>query len=46
MNSESLFHYRRIEEMSRKADIDYWQQQGTTAIVNAAWELVEEYYRL
>lgn len=47
-DSESGFVMERfgsLREMDRSFDIEFWQRQGDAAIFNAAWELVELYYR-
>ena len=37
--------YGAIGEMDRSFDIEYWQRRGDAAIFEAAWELVESYWR-
>lgn len=38
-------HGTDIKDMDRSFDREFWQRQGDSAIVNAAWELVEFYLR-
>jgi hypothetical protein len=40
-----MMRYGKLSEMDRAFDIAYWQRLGDTAIFNAAWELVVEYYK-
>jgi hypothetical protein len=35
----------RIEDLDRSFDVEFWQRLGDEAIFDAAWELVEFYYR-
>jgi hypothetical protein len=37
--------YGPMRQMDRSFDIEYWQRQGDAAIFQAAWELVESYWR-
>ena len=37
--------YGKIDEMDRSFDVRFWQSQGTDAIFEAAWQLVEDYYQ-
>lgn len=36
---------KKLSDMDRSFDMEYWQRQGDAAIFNAAWELVEIYMR-
>ena len=36
----------KLEDMDRSFDIEFWQTLGDAAIFQAAWEMVEFYYRM
>src|SRR3979490_497450 len=36
----------KLEDMDRSFDIEFWQTLGDGAIFQAAWEMVEFYYRM
>jgi hypothetical protein len=38
-------HGKNIKEMDRSFDFEFWQRQGTAAIIDAALELIHLYYQ-
>ena len=36
-------HGKNIKDMDRSFDIEFWQRQGTSAIIDAAYELINLY---
>jgi len=36
----------RMSEMDRSFDVEFWQRLGSRAIFDAAWELVEDAWKL
>ena len=47
-NSEPITMMRfgkKLSEMDRSFDIEFWQRQGDKAIFEAAWEMVKFYMR-
>lgn len=38
-------HGKNIKDMDRSFDIEFWQRQGTDAIIDAAFELINLYYQ-
>lgn len=36
---------KKLSEMDKSFDIEFWQRQGDRAIFEAAWEMVEFYMR-
>lgn len=36
---------KKLSDMDRSFDIEFWQRQGDRAIFEAAWEMVEFYLR-
>lgn len=38
-------HGKNIKEMDRSFDFEFWQRQGTAAIIDAALELMHLYYQ-
>ena len=38
-------HGKNIKDMDRSFDIEFWQRQGTDAIIDAAFELIHLYYQ-
>ena len=37
-------HGKNIKDMDRSFDYEFWQRQGTEAIIDAAFELIRLYY--
>lgn len=44
-NYKWQFKYGKIEELNRDFDISYWQNLGTEAIFDTAWELVVDAWK-
>jgi hypothetical protein len=38
-------HGKNIKDMNRSFDFEFWQRQGTAAIIDAALELMHLYYQ-
>jgi hypothetical protein len=38
-------HGKNIKDMDRSFDFEFWQRQGTAAIIDAALELMHLYYQ-
>ena len=34
----------KLQDLDRSFDIEFWQRQGTAAILSSAWELAELYH--
>lgn len=43
-NQNWEWRYGKIDDSNRSFDIQFWQNQGTEAIFDAAWEQVVDYY--
>lgn len=41
----ALLYKGRLQGVDRAVDIGFWQSQGPKAILDAAWELVEDAWR-
>ena len=39
------YRYGKIEDLDKSYDISAWQSQGPKAIMDAAWQLVVDYYK-
>jgi len=41
-----ILYKGRMQDVDRSVDVKFWQQLGSRAIFDAAWEMVEEAWKL